>query len=154
MACQNVIDFYSRMSNRTYYDLSNFGEATFIYMNRKWKTSEHAFQAMKFAYDEKLHPYVDKIMNASTPAEAKRLGGNHSVPIDPRWDLIRDDYMYEIIYEKFTQNENLRQLLIGTGDAILREASPTDEYWGIGRGNGKNTLGILLMRLREKLRQK
>ena len=63
---------------------------------------------------------------------------------------------------KFTQNEHLKKILLGTGERILVEASPTDRIWGIGfnskdaPGNkdkwGENKLGKALMRVREQLR--
>jgi len=33
---------------------------------------------------------------------------------------------------KFSQNEHLKQVLIGTGQRRLVEASPLDKIWGIG----------------------
>ena len=49
---------------------------------------------------------------------------------------------------------SLKELLINTGDAFLIEASPVDSYWGEGKyGTGKNRLGILLMKLRDELKE-
>ncbi|MBP5674568.1 MAG: NADAR family protein [Victivallales bacterium] len=68
-------------------------------------------------------------------------------------------------YAKFSQIERLRLFLIGTGDAILVEASPYDTIWGIGmekthplvkmpdRWRGQNLLGFSLMTVRDKLKQ-
>jgi len=42
--------------------------------------------------------------------------------------------------------------LLDTKTAILKEAAPRDYHWGIGKtGNGKNRLGVLLMKVREEL---
>ena len=35
-------------------------------------------------------------------------------------------------YYKFSQNKQLRQVLLSTGESILVEASPLDMIWGIG----------------------
>jgi hypothetical protein len=35
---------------------------------------------------------------------------------------------------KFSQSEELREFLLGTGDAVLVETSPRDRIWGIGMG--------------------
>ena len=55
-------------------------------------------------------------------------------------------------------------MLLGTGDAILAECSPTDKKWGIGidikdpsrmdisKWDGKNMLGRILMEVRDELR--
>ena len=63
---------------------------------------------------------------------------------------------------KFTQNENLKMVLLETKDRELVEASPSDRIWGIGfdsekaPGNedkwGENKLGKALMKVREQLR--
>ena len=53
-------------------------------------------------------------------------------------------------------------MLLGTGDAILAECSPTDKKWGIGidikdparmdtsKWEGKNMLGRILMEVRDR----
>ena len=47
----------------------------------------------------------------------------------------------------------LRERLLATGDEELVEDSPNDYYWGRGRsGTGKNTLGRILMEVREAVR--
>ena len=65
---------------------------------------------------------------------------------------------------KFSQNAELREYLLGTGDAVLVEASPYDRIWGVGLaqddplirdpGNwrGENLIGFVLMEARDTLR--
>ena len=67
---------------------------------------------------------------------------------------------------KFSQNPNLKEFLLSTGDALIAEASPYDKIWGIGldrntalRGTveqwkGENLLGCALMDVRDWLREK
>ena len=50
-------------------------------------------------------------------------------------------------------DEQLRALLLSTGDARLVENNKHDSYWGIGDGHGANHLGRLLMKLRAELLQ-
>ena len=60
--------------------------------------------------------------------------------------------MYEALKAKFTQHEELNELLLATGDKILIEHTENDSYWvDSGDGSGKNRLGKLLMRLRKEL---
>jgi hypothetical protein len=60
--------------------------------------------------------------------------------------------MEKALIAKFTQHEDLRALLLGTGDAPLIEHTANDDYWGDGGdGSGANRLGILLMKVRQTL---
>jgi ribA/ribD-fused uncharacterized protein len=48
---------------------------------------------------------------------------------------------------------NFKLILLGTGKKELVENSPFDKYWGIGaNGKGKNRLGMLLVQLRNELK--
>lgn len=72
----------------------------------------------------------------------------------------------KILYQKFTQDEELKKILLDTGDRIIVEASPYDKVWGIAMGvdkypaildpknwKGQNLLGQCLMRVRDKIRK-
>lgn len=62
--------------------------------------------------------------------------------------------MYQGLKLKFTAYEDLKKQLLQTHDSKLFEHTNKDRYWADGGdGTGKNRLGILLMRLREELRQ-
>jgi ribA/ribD-fused uncharacterized protein len=61
--------------------------------------------------------------------------------------------MHRCCLAKFTQHENLKKLLLDTGDAELQEDSQDDFFWGIGAdGSGKNVLGKILMRIRDEIK--
>ena len=66
--------------------------------------------------------------------------------------------MYEILVEKFTIPE-LKEKLLATGDEYLEEGNYWhDNYWGnchcekCADITGQNKLGILLMKIREDIR--
>jgi ribA/ribD-fused uncharacterized protein len=63
--------------------------------------------------------------------------------------------MRDALRAKFTQHQNLKELLLSTGDAKIVEASPTDSYWGNATRRdgteGFNKLGLLLMEIRKTL---
>jgi len=72
------------------------------------------------------------------------------VSIRQDWEDIKVDVMRCGLMAKFTQNENLKKLMLSTGDAELIEDSPYDGFWGAAN-NGKNMLGKLLMEVRREL---
>lgn len=127
--------------------LSNFSPHGFELDGQWWHTVEHRFQGMKFTGRERR----EEVRLARSPTEAKRLGRRHGVR--PNWDGLRDVVMLEALRAKFAAHEDLRRMLLETGDAILVEDSPRDRYWGCGAdGRGKNRLGALLMQVRDELR--
>ncbi|MFJ6102886.1 NADAR family protein [Streptomyces sp. NPDC092359] len=115
----------------------------------RWPTSEHYFQAQKF----KGTRHADLIRRARTPLRAAELGRDSSEP--PRRDRERgkDDVMRRVVAAKFRAHDDVRDILLSTGDEEIVEDTTTDHYWGRGRtGNGKNMLGRILMRTRDRSR--
>jgi predicted NAD-dependent protein-ADP-ribosyltransferase YbiA (DUF1768 family) len=70
-------------------------------------------------------------------------------------DRVKDHFMYQALVAKFTQHNDLAQLLLGTGEAHLIEDTQkvgSDPYWGNGpSGTGYNKLGRMLMLVRKAL---
>ena len=84
--------------------------------------------------------------------EAKRLGRH--VQLRPNWENVKLPIMEDIVRAKFTQNENLKQLLLATGDLVLEEGNTWhDTFWGVDAKTreGENHLGRILMRVRKEL---
>lgn len=139
--------FYGR--NNPCFFCSNFYPAGFILDGKRWPTSEHYFQAMKF-HDVNLQEQVRK---ANGPMQAAIMGRRRDLPCRKDWLSVRDGVMREALLAKFAQNDDIRKELLATGDAELVEDSPTDFYWGWGRDrSGVNRLGQLLMEVREHFR--
>jgi ribA/ribD-fused uncharacterized protein len=129
---------------------SNFYRASITLHGKVWRTSEHYFQAQKFAGT----PYEEEIRAAKTPSEAARLGRSRKHPLRRDWEHVKENVMREALVAKFTQHTDLREILLGTGDALLIEHTENDSYWGDGGdGSGRNRLGRLLMEVREQLRE-
>ena len=62
--------------------------------------------------------------------------------------------MEEVLYLKFKQHPDLRNLLMNTGAADIIYAEASDPYWGEGPvGQGQNELGKAIVRVRERLRR-
>lgn len=155
---QNQILFYK--TKETYGAFSNFSHHSVHYKGMVAPTSEHMFQAMKFYPDNP--DIVKQVLEQPTPREAAKLGRDKSLPLRKDWDkpiensphpdivFTKDLVMFEIVMDKFTRHEDLKQLLLSTGDAIIVEDSPIDWYWGRGKDHtGQNKLGKTLMVARE-----
>ncbi len=129
--------------------LSNFWAAPVMYGGIVYQNNEAAFQAQKCLDDEEKRRFSNM-----EPAQAKREG--RRVKLRPDWETVKVGLMYEIVKAKFTQNPELGQLLLHTGDAALYEGNHWhDCFWGVSlkTGRGKNHLGQILMKVREELRQ-
>ena len=144
---RRVIEFYSTRDE--YGCFSNFYRAPIRLQGKVWPTSEHFFQAQKFRGTEQY----GAILRVPSPMIAARLGRSRQQPLRPDWEHVKDAIMREAVLAKFTQNANLRAILLDTGDALLVEHSTNDSYWGDGGdGSGRNRLGQILMSVRDELR--
>lgn len=119
--------------------LSNF------YVDEEHTVSvEHKYQAAKAT---NLVDYL-KIMQSPLPRDAKRL--SKTIAIRPDWNDIRLIIMEQCLIEKFS-NSGLALRLVGTNDATLIEGNNWgDNFWGVCDGVGKNQLGCLLMKIRDR----
>ncbi|MDH6137153.1 ribA/ribD-fused uncharacterized protein [Kitasatospora sp. MAA4] len=127
---------------------SNFSPHGFTLDAVHWPTSEHYFQAQKFAGT----PHADRIRRAPTALQAAELGRTRSRPLRRDWERVKDETMRRAVLEKFQQNPDILAVLLATGQQELVEDTTTDHYWGRGStGTGKNMLGRILMRTRTRL---
>lgn len=140
------IKFYS--VNEPFGEFSNFALYPIKLKKKLWPTSEHYFQAQKFSG----MPMENKIRKAANPMLAAQMGRNRKIKIRKDWESVKDQIMYDAVYAKFTQHEELKELLLSTGNAKLIEHTENDAYWGDGGdGKGKNKLGLILMKVRSAL---
>ncbi len=141
-----VINFYN--VEDTYGCFSNFSRHPITLDGKVWPTSEHYFQAKKFAGTE----HEELVRAAPTPKEAAAMGRERFRPLRKDWEEVKEQIMMIALRAKFTQHASIRAELIGTGSAKLVEHTINDNYWGDGGdGSGKNRLGALLERVREEL---
>ncbi|HTI71469.1 MAG TPA: NADAR family protein [Candidatus Limnocylindria bacterium] len=127
---------------------SNFSPHPFTLKGVIWPTSEHYFQAQKFADLQ----HQEEIRKVASPMVAARMGRSRKRPLRSDWDVVKEDVMREALAAKFAQNLAIRSLLLATGDAELVEHTANDRYWADGGdGTGRNRLGQLLMELRSQM---
>lgn len=134
-----------------FYFLSNFFQCPVTFDNITYLNNEAAFQAQK-VLDQTQRAYFRNL----TPDAAKARG--RKVILRPDWEEVKDDLMYRICKQKFTQCETLGDALIATGDEDLVEGNHWhDNYWGVcscakcSFKIGNNALGKILMRVRSEL---
>ena len=128
-----------------------------------YRTAEHFMMAEKARLFDDQH-HLNLILQAVTPAEAKKLGRQVRGFQDDLWNDRGVEIVTRGSIAKFGSDNALRDYLVGTGDRVLVEASPRDRVWGIGMGRnnpaveqpsqwrGKNLLGFALMQARAELR--
>src|ERR1035437_7080622 len=139
------IRFY-RADEKPYGAFSNLFPSPIVFEGRVFPTAEHAYQAGK-ARKEAVREWL---LSAPSPAlVAMAAHGLYTWDIVPNWSAIKFDRMRQVLYAKFTQHRDLRELLLSTGKARLVEVGKVDNavnrVWGEVNGKGKNMLGILLM---------
>jgi ribA/ribD-fused uncharacterized protein len=153
-----VWDDYPNRIRAKWGEFGNFYRRNFYFDGYTWPSSEHCYQAMKYKYvggeffnQERFH----LIRTAPTCREAKDWANDKSFPIRPDWDEARVEVMYQVCLAKFSEHEDLAQVLLSTGDEELVEDSPVDPFWGRGPNwDGENALGKVLMRVRDALQKR
>jgi ribA/ribD-fused uncharacterized protein len=130
----------AHVDNEVIEEFDNFEYTPFIYENKLWISSEQAYQASKFE-DEK---YREEIRNTLSSTRYYTMGQSRQYKM--KEDFNRKKSMKKILRAKFSGNPELKKKLISTRGIITFPES--DEYWG----PPKNTLGKILMRLRDEFR--
>jgi len=143
--------------------LSNFYPCKITYQGITYPSTEHYYVAMKVNTDQlingRMYPVADvreMISKISTPGQVKRFG--RSLTLRKDWDEVRLKVMEWCLREKFLKNEELKEMMIQTGDEELVESNYWhDNVWGICTcekcGNkGENHLGKLLMKIRSEIK--
>jgi ribA/ribD-fused uncharacterized protein len=129
---------------------SNFSPHAFELDGKRWPTSEHYFQAHKFADEE----HQEAVRMVSSPMAAARMGRSRHRPLRPDWEAVKDDVMGRAVRRKFETHSDIRAILLATGEEEIVENAPGDYYWGCGAdGSGRNRLGQILMEVRDSLRR-
>lgn len=142
----DVVRFYAIGDAHGY--LSNFAPYPIRIGGRTWPTSEHYFQAQKFAGTA----HEAEIRAVKSPRIAARMGRDRKRPLRRDWESVKDRIMRAAVLAKFTQHADLRAQLLATGTARLVEHTENDDYWGDGGdGSGRNRLGEILMSVRAEL---
>jgi ribA/ribD-fused uncharacterized protein len=147
----NEIRFY-RSNEKPYGVFSNLYRRTIIFEDVTYATSEHAYQAGKARKDN----VREWMLSAPSPSLVAMVAhGLYVWDVTPNWSKIKFDRMRAVLLAKFSQHEDLRKILLDTGNARLVESATVKNSvnleWGEVNGQGKNMLGVLLMEVRALL---
>lgn len=158
----NVICFHNPSEENGY--LSNWYLSPFIVSSIQFSSMEQYMmyeKAICFGDSET----ASQILKTSDVAEIKQLGRAVKGYNDQVWNGVRQIIVYEGLKAKFSQDSELKSLLLATGDDILAECAVKDRIWGIGlsmkdpdrldmsKWKGTNLLGFALMKVRDILRK-
>jgi ribA/ribD-fused uncharacterized protein len=142
--------------------LSQWWPSVFTVDGVRFATAEH-YMMWRKALLFGDHEAAQRIVAASHPRQAKMLGRQVRGFDEQTWVDQRRAIVVDASMAKFGQRAELRSFLVGTGERVLVEASPTDRIWGIGlaatderaadpaRWRGLNLLGFALMEARARL---
>ena len=106
----NEIRFYKEFGPLGY--LATYSSHGFMKDGIYWKTSEHYYQAQKFS-DSSVRQLI---INAPTPKEASNIGRNRMYTLREDWELVKQRIMFDAVYYKFKQNEQILKKLLETGE--------------------------------------
>ena len=118
-------------------------------------------KALRFHDDE----IAKEIMSTTDVAVIKGLGRKVRNFDGSYWNGVRQVVVYNGLLAKFSQNEELKRILLDTGDELMAECSVSDQIWGNGismydtrrfrpiEWTGQNLMGYNLMLVREELRK-
>src|SRR5258708_11316683 len=128
--------------------LSNFYSCRVEFEGLVYLASEGAYHASKYPKEER------GAFTKLDPDSAKKLSRQKGVD-QVWWDARKDQVMRDVVWAKFSQNKDLAEKLIATGDRQLEETNWwCDKYWGVFKGDGEDVLGKILMETRARLRVK
>jgi ribA/ribD-fused uncharacterized protein len=104
-----------------------------------------------------------QILNETDPKKQKELGRLVANFDTEKWNSVADDIVFKGNLAKFSQNLELKEKLLSTGNKLIVECSPYDSIWGNGLNiteslvipqnlwKGTNRLGKAIMKVRESL---
>lgn len=130
--------------------LSNFTNCKINYQGKEYPSVEHAYMSAKCDAEEWKTICQDASIHASIIKKESR-----NIPLVSNWENIKLEVMYECLKEKYSQ-EPFKTKLLKTGEATIIEGNWWgDMYWGVCLKTqaGENKLGLLIMLIRNQLRE-
>ncbi len=147
--------FYKAEENALTAFLGNFHPCTIRLWNMHFQCAEAAFQAAKFGPNLGIMQRFQNLHGEAAWRLGRELSRNWTPAQQAQWRADNLHIMRMVLNAKFTQNPDLRNLLLATGSAYLVEHLPIrgrDAFWGDDHnGSGQNWLGRIAMEVRGSL---
>ena len=145
--------------------LSNWYPAEFTIDGVTFSSTEQyiMYRKCKIFGDEEA---ASAILETNDPAKQQAIGQGANGFDSTIWNGMKQVVAYRGLLAKFSQNENLKQQLLDTGNAYLVECAHKDIIWACGirlteeerfdisKWRGQNILGFALMEVRNTIRPK
>lgn len=159
---ENAIFFYKE--DAPYGCFSNWYKSSFVVDGIRFNTSEQYIMYQKCIIFGDKEAAAD-MLAANSPREQKAIGKRAKGYIPKVWEGIRQMVAVRGLYAKFSQNEDLKKILLDTGNAHIVETTENDRIWACGlsldddnrfyadRWQGQNILGFALMEVRNRLKK-
>ena len=138
-------------------DMSNIAGCSVFPTVLRFRSAEHAFQALKYTYSTKPLMAFELSESIKTPLEARRVGSKtgmkkHRAMLDVKqWHARREAVMQHVLQARFAQDSKFRAILqfVRVQGWYLQHyesrVARDKAFWG----GDKNALGCILMKLRK-----
>lgn len=144
----NEVEYYIQ----NIFPLDNFSAFAVKVDGITYKTSEHAFQTLKFI---NTAPEIALLIQESfSPYLAREIAAKYKSQRREDWSEVKYAIMKRILKAKTEQNHQVMQSLLGTSSHNIIEdcGEDNDKDWGCGiDGTGENNLGKIWMSIRDEL---
>ncbi len=154
-ARDHFVWFYKQQENPLTAFLGNFYPCPVSYLGFNFRCAEAAYQSAKFAPDRRTMRRFENLDGEAAWQLGRQLSQNWTRAQWNRWQQNSVVIMREVVHAKFAQNNDLKELLLATGNAYLVEHTPVrgrDAFWADDHnGTGQNWLGRIAMETRGNL---
>lgn len=161
---RNIVVFFR--PDKRYGEFSNWYKRDFIVDGTTYNCMEQYMMDQKALLFDDTYVHT-MIMRSTEPAEMKAWGRKVRDFDQDIWDEEKYDIIVKGLCAKFFQNEDLKQVLLDTGNKWIGECNKYDTIWGTGLTTydminynydlnnlpGENLLGKALMGVRDKLKR-